>query len=369
MTATSGKRSSSKIGAPPEEPQPSAFEDRVLIGFVAAATVAMAWISWPFFGAILWALVVTIAFAPLHDRLLLRTPTRRNSVAVLTLLLVILLVIVPAFLIGSMLVEEAITTYQSLQNQELDVGQILRDIEAAIPRQWRAQFERFADLDNLQERLSSILTGGLQVIAREAVSIGQGAFNFALTLGVMLYLTFFLLRDGRYLTRRIGEVVPLRSEQRGALFEKFTTVIRATVKGSVIVAVVQGILGGLLFAFLDIRAALLWGVVMGLLALIPAVGTGLVWFPVGVYLLLTGSMWQGAVLLLFGFFVISMVDNVLRPILVGQDTRMPDYVVLISTLGGLSVMGINGLIVGPVIAAMFIAAWEIFGASRTPEPK
>jgi predicted PurR-regulated permease PerM len=169
------------------------------------------------------------------------------------------------------------------------------------------------------------------------------------------------------LTRRIGEVVPLRAEQRGALLNKFTTVIRATVKGSIIVAIVQGFLGGILFAILDIRAALLWGVVMGLLALIPAVGTGLVWLPVGLYLLITGSIWQAIVLLLCGVFVISMVDNVLRPILVGQDTRMPDYVVLISTLGGLSVMGINGLIVGPVIAAMFISAWEIFGESRAAQ--
>jgi predicted PurR-regulated permease PerM len=342
------------------------FEDRVLIGFVIAATLAMAWVSWPFFGAILWALVVTIAFAPVHDRLLLRTPNRRNSVAALTLLLVIALVIIPAFIVGSMMVDEALNTYNSLQSREIDIGKILRDIEAMIPRQWRAQFERFGptDLEALQGRLSSILTSGLQLIAREAVNIGQGAFNFALTLGVMLYLTFFLLRDGRQLTRRIGDVVPLRPEQRGALFEKFTTVIRATVKGSVIVALVQGVIGGILFAILDIRAALLWGVVMGLLALIPAVGTGLVWFPVGVYLVLSGSVWQGVVLLFAGFFLISMVDNVLRPILVGQDTRMPDYVVLISTLGGLSVMGINGLIVGPVIAAMFISAWEIFGESR-----
>lgn len=345
------------------------FEDRVLVGFVVASTLAMAWISWPFFGAILWALVVTIAFAPVHDRLALMMPKRKNTVTLLTMMLVIALVIVPTFIIGSMMVEEAVATYNSLQNQEIDVGKIIRDIEAAIPASWSAQLDRFGfgDTAELQKRLSSVLTSGLQLFAREAVSIGQGAFNFVLTLGVMLYLTFFLLRDGRHLTRRIGEVVPLRAEQRGALFDKFTTVIRATVKGSVIVAIVQGILGGVLFAFLDIRAALLWGVVMGLLALIPAVGTGLVWFPVGIYLLVTGSMWQGVVLLLFGFFVISMVDNVLRPILVGQDTRMPDYVVLISTLGGLSVMGINGLIVGPVIAAMFIAAWEIFGESRAAD--
>jgi predicted PurR-regulated permease PerM len=351
------------------KPEGPLFEDRVLVGFVIAASLAMAWISWPFFGAILWALVVTIAFAPVHDRIALMMPRRRNTVTLLTLILVIALVIAPAIIVGTMMVDEAINTYNSLQTREIDLGRIIRDVEAAIPVQWRAQLERFgpADLQELQGRLSSVLTSGLQLIAREAVSIGQGAFNFALTLGVMLYLTYFLLRDGRQLTRRIGELVPMRAEQRGALFQKFTTVIRATVKGSVIVAIIQGILGGALFAILDIRAALLWGVVMGLLALIPAVGTGLVWVPVGIYLLLTGSVWQGVVLLLCGFFVISMVDNVLRPILVGQDTRMPDYVVLISTLGGLSVMGINGLIVGPVVAAMFISAWEIFGESRAAD--
>lgn len=345
------------------------FEDRVLVGFVIASTLAMAWISWPFFGAILWALVVTIAFAPVHDRLALMMPKRKNTVTLLTMLLVIALVIIPAIVVGTMMVEEAVATYKSLQTNEIDLGKILRDIEAMIPAAWHAQFERlgFSDMEALQSRLSSVLTAVLQLFAREAVNIGQGALNFALTLGVMLYLTFFLLRDGRHMTRRIGEVVPLRAEQRGALFDKFTTVIRATVKGSVIVALVQGIVGGILFAILDIRAALLWGVVMGLLALIPAVGTGLVWFPVGIYLLATGSVWQGVVLLLCGFFIISMIDNVLRPILVGQDTRMPDYVVLISTLGGLSVMGINGLIVGPVIAAMFIAAWEIFGQSRAAQ--
>jgi predicted PurR-regulated permease PerM len=141
-------------------------------------------------------------------------------------------------------------------------------------------------------------------------------------------------------------------------------VIRATVKGSIVVAIVQGILGGVIFAFLDIRAAVLWGVVMGLFSLIPAVGTGIIWVPVSIYLLATGSVWEGVTLLMLGFFVISMVDNVLRPILVGQDTQMPDYVVLISTLGGLSVLGINGLIVGPVVAAMFISAWEIFTENR-----
>ena len=240
------------------------------------------------------------------------------------------------------------------------------ELQALVPQRWQEILGRYieTDIQEIQSKLSSFVTTGVQIIAGQAVSVGQRAFNFAMALGVMLYLTFFLLRDGRHITRRIGEAIPLRADQRRALFDKFTTVIRATVKGSIVVAIVQGILGGLIFAFLDIRAAVLWGVVMGLFSLIPAVGTGIVWVPVSLYLLATGSVWEGFTLLLLGFFVISMVDNVLRPILVGQDTQMPDYVVLISTLGGLSVLGINGLIVGPVIAAMFISAWEIFTENR-----
>jgi predicted PurR-regulated permease PerM len=333
---------------------------------VLAVSLAMAWISWPFFGAILWALVVTIAFAPVHDRLLLKMPTRKNTVATLTLLLVIALVIIPFFVVGSLMVDEALRTYDSVQTKEIDFAKLGQELQAVIPQRWQDLAGRYItpDFEELQSKLSALVTSGVQIIASQAVSVGQRAFNFAMALGVMLYLTFFLLRDGRQISRRIGEAVPMRAEQRKAFFDKFTTVIRATVKGSIVVAIVQGILGGLIFAFLDIRAAVLWGVVMGLFSLIPAVGTGIVWVPVSIYLLVTGSVWEGVTLLLLGVFVISMVDNVLRPILVGQDTQMPDYVVLISTLGGLSVMGINGLIVGPVVAAMFISAWEIFTENR-----
>lgn len=352
--------------APGTMPPSTQFEDRVLVGFVLTVSLAMAWISWPFFGAILWALVVTIAFAPIHDHMLLRMPARKNSVATLTLLLVIALVIVPAFVVGSLMVDEALRTYESLQTREIDFAMLGRELQAAIPQRWQDLLGRYieTDIEALQEKLSSVVTTGVQIIAGQAVSVGQRAFNFIVALGVMLYLTFFLLRDGRYITRRVGEAIPLRAAQRHALFDKFTTVIRATVKGSIVVAIVQGVLGGLIFAFLDIRAAVLWGVVMGLFSLIPAVGTGIIWLPVSLYLLATGSVWEGVTLLLLGVFVISMVDNVLRPILVGQDTQMPDYVVLISTLGGLSVLGVNGLIVGPVIAAMFISAWEIFAENR-----
>jgi predicted PurR-regulated permease PerM len=131
------------------------------------------------------------------------------------------------------------------------------------------------------------------------------------------------------------------------------------------VALVQGALGGLIFWFLGIHAALLWAVVMAVLSLLPVVGTALVWLPVAIYFLVTGARWQSLVLIAYGVLVIGLVDNLLRPILVGKDAKMPDYVVLVSTLGGIEVFGFNGFVIGPVIAAMFMAAWDIFAASRS----
>ena len=125
-------------------------------------------------------------------------------------------------------------------------------------------------------------------------------------------------------------------------------------------AIAQGALGGLIFWILGIHAPLLWAVLMAFLSLVPAVGAGLVWLPVAIYFLITGATWQGMVLIAYGVLVISVVDNILRPILVGKDTKLPVYVVLISTLGGISVFGINGFVLGPVIAAMFMAIWHIF---------
>ena len=219
----------------------------------------------------------------------------------------------------------------------------------------------------VQERLSSGLTKGMQLLATQALNVGQNALEFFVGLFIMLYLLFFLLRDGSQLSQRIRSALPLPDELQRNLFAKFTNVIRATIKGSVVVAIVQGALGGLIFWFLGINAAVLWAVVMAFLSLLPAVGTGIVWLPVAVYLLATGATWDGVILIAYGVLVIGLVDNFLRPILVGKDTQMPDYVVLISTLGGIVVFGLNGFVIGPVIAAMFIAVWSVVAASGPAE--
>jgi predicted PurR-regulated permease PerM len=343
-----------------------AVEDRAFLTFIVIISLAMLWISAPFFGAILWALVAAILFSGVNRRIHAAMPKRKTMAAFLTLCLVIAIVIIPAFVIGSLLIDEALSTYAKLQSQQINFGKAVADVWAAVPESVRAQLDRmgFGDIKAVQDKLSSFVTSGLRIAATQAVSFGQSAFGFFIALGIMLYLTFFLIRDGRDLVKHIGERMPLHAQQRRDLFQKFATVIRATIKGSIVVAFVQGLIGGVVFWFLGLDGALLWGVVMGFLSLIPAVGTGLIWVPVAIYFFATGAVWEGVVLVLCGVFVIGMVDNVLRPILVGKDTRMPDYVVLISTLGGISVMGINGFIVGPVIAAIFIAAWDIFGQSR-----
>jgi len=181
---------------------------------------------------------------------------------------------------------------------------------------------------------------------------------------VMLYLLFFLLRDGATLSARIKQAIPLSAEHKRSLLGKFTTVIRATVKGNIAVAATQGALGGLMFWFLGIQGPILWGTLMAFLSLLPAVGAALIWAPVAIFFLLTGAIWQGVTLIVFGVVVIGLVDNILRPLLVGKDTQMPDYVVLVSTLGGMGLFGLNGFVIGPVIAAMFIAVWDLFSAAK-----
>jgi len=187
---------------------------------------------------------------------------------------------------------------------------------------------------------------------------------------VMLYLLFFLLRDGDRLSVLLRHALPLRAAHKRRLMEKFRAVIGATVKGNIAVAALQGALGGLAFWVLDVHAPVLWAVLMAFLSLLPAVGAGLVWLPLAIYLLATGAIGQGLGLIAYGVLVIGLVDNLLRPLLVGKDSKMPDYVVLVSTLGGMAVLGLNGFVIGPLIAAMFIAVWDIVAQDgRRSAPK
>ena len=350
----------------PEPVESDPFEDKVFLFLVLGVSLAFLWILRPYAGAILWGTVLAIVFAPLNRHLRVRLGQRRSVAAIVTLMVIVVLVLLPVALIVQSLIDEGTGLYARIQSGQLDVNAWFRQVYAALP-DWAVgllERRRLTNLEAVQARLTGALTSAAQLIGSKALTLGQNTFEFVVALFVMLYLLFFLLRDGDVLSRRIRGAIPLQPERQRNLAARFTTVIRATIKGNLVVALVQGALGWLIFLILGVGAPVLLGVLIALLSLLPAVGAPVVWAPVAIYLFATGQIWQAATLAAFGALVIGSADNILRPILVGKDTKLPDYVVLISTLGGIAVFGVNGFVIGPVIAALFVAVWEIFSTSR-----
>jgi predicted PurR-regulated permease PerM len=351
---------------PPTSAGASSLSSKTFILLLVLVTIAFGWILLPFYGAVFWGSVLAILFAPLNRYFLLKMKRRRTLAALATLSVILVIVIIPLAFLASALMTEGMAVVAKVQSGDLNFARYFQQIMAALPQWLLDLLDRFGlgDMAAMQDKITSSVTQGSQLIAGQALSIGQNTLDFVVSFFITLYLAFFLLRDGSSLVTRIRDAVPLQPEHKRDLAAKFTTVIRATVKGNVLVAIAQGALGGLAFWVLDIRGAVLWAVLMAFLSLLPAVGAGLVWAPVAIYFLVTGAVWPGIGLIAYGVLVIGLVDNVLRPILVGKDTKMPDYVVLISTLGGMALFGINGFVIGPVVAAMFMAVWSIFSVEQ-----
>ena len=323
---------------------------------------AFGWVLLPYAGAIFWSMVLAILFAPLHRRLVSATGNKPTLSALITLASIVVMVIFPLSLIGASLVRQAAGVYAMIARGEIDFAARFQLIVQALPAWMVGLLDHYglANLAALQVKVAAAAAQVSQAAAGYAFNVGRDTFNFLLNAAIMLYLLFFLLRDGESLVTRIRSTVPLSRQYKVRLFTNFTTVIRATVKGNVLVAIAQGALGGLIFWLLGVQGPLLWAVVMAFLSLLPAVGAALVWAPVALYFVLTGALWHGLGLVAYGVLVIGMVDNFLRPMLVGKDTKLPDYLVLLSTIGGMALFGLSGFVIGPVIAALFIATWDLY---------
>lgn len=190
--------------------------------------------------------------------------------------------------------------------------------------------------------------------AKQAVAFGKNSLEFAVSAAVMLYVFYFLLREGADIVGRVRDTLPLRERYKNELIDRFEAVVKATVRGNLVVAAVQGALGAVVFAVLGVSNPLLSGAVMAVFALLPAAGPAFVWGPVAIYLFMTGDPWRALALTVAGAALIGVVDNVLRPLLVGRGTRMPDWLVLVSTIGGIGAIGMNGFVIGPLAAGLFI---------------
>lgn len=343
------------------------------LGLLGIASLGFFALLSGFWQPIFWAAVIGILFRRVQTRFEKRMKGHSSLAAVLTVTLIFFTVLVPALLLASAVAAEAAGVYARIQSGELDVGALVRWVHDLLPQagEWTAWIG--LDLNELTEKLSAAAVKGSQFIASLALSAGQNVASFVVMFFLMLYMLFFVLRDGDKILEHVHRAVPMPDEQERRLFDKFAEVSRATVKGTLAIGLVQGFLGGLIFALLGIKGAVFWGVVMAILSLLPAVGSGLVWGPAAIFLLIAGDWGKGLILVAYGVMVIGLVDNLLRPTLVGRDTKMPDYLVLFSTLGGLSLVGITGFVLGPVIAALFIAVWQMYeqdhSGAAAPRPE
>jgi predicted PurR-regulated permease PerM len=335
---------------------------------VALTTLAFVALIGRFLMPVFWAAVLATVFFPLQSRYVARLRGRRSLAALATILTIIGLVVVPLFLIGLAMAREAIDLHDQITSGAIDLQVPLRFLRRITPLASDYLVKVGIDVDGLVQRLSASAVAISQFIASRALGIGQDVLRITALFFLMLYILFFFLRDGSQLVATLIRLLPLGDVRERQLLAKFSEVSQATIKGTLVVGFVQGAIGAVLFWALGIPAPVFWGTLMAMFSVLPAVGPGLIWLPAAVILLGMGQIVKGIVLIAAGILVIGLVDNVLRPILVGRDTQMPDYLVLLATLGGLAVFGVSGFVIGPVIAAFFIVVWEMFAQEYAERP-
>jgi predicted PurR-regulated permease PerM len=313
-----------------------------------------------FYKAIVWAFVFALLSRPVYVAVRRRLGGRDMAAAGLTTLLVVLVVLIPAVAFGLVLANQAADVAQGIQDGDIDPAAPVQFVTGLTPRLEDTLEAIGLDLGNLTSRASEAFASGGQFLASQALEIGQGALKTTLLLALTIYLLFFFLLDGRRILHFIYEAFPIQGPGERYLFKEIGRVTQATVKGILVIGLVQGTMGGITFALLGIPNAVLWGVAMAISTILPVVGTAIVWLPAAIVLFAGGFWVKGVLMLIAGTVFIGLVDNLLRPRVVGRDTKIPDYIVLLATLGGLGAFGLTGLVLGPVIAGIFLACWRMY---------
>ncbi|MFW2404096.1 MAG: AI-2E family transporter [Gammaproteobacteria bacterium] len=340
--------------------EPRQVQNFFFLGLVLLVSAVFLYLVSGYFQPIFWAAILGILFLPVQRALERRLRNRPSLVAVLTVILIFFTVLVPSLLVTSAVVNEASQLYQRIQSGEIDPGAALRWLQGWVPGLTSWAEGLGIDVTQWPQKVSEIAVKASQYVGGMALTAGQNVANFMIKFLIMLYLLFFILRDGDQMMEKIIAALPFGDDRERELFGKFAEVSRATLKGTLVIGVIQGTLGGIMFGVLGIQGAVFWGVVMVFLSILPLVGASLVWIPAVIFLVVSGAYGKALAMALFGGVVIGLLDNVLRPILIGRDTKMPDYLILLSTLGGLSIFGISGFVIGPIIAALFLAVWAMF---------
>lgn len=330
----------------------------LFLGALLAVTVIMAATFRPFAYPIFWAAVLAALFYPFYEGVYKRLKNENLS-ATITILVVSLIILLPLAIIASLVVHESARLYGSIADNQ---GAITETVHNLIKNISANQY--FSKLQLNEATITArVAEGSREVITftlNSIKSFTQNSFTFLAMFVVMLYTLFFFLRDGERLLKKIMFLLPLGNKYEVLLYKKFTATARAALKGTLMVGVIQGGIGGVMFALTGVPGPLILGIIMIGLSIIPGVGSSLLWFPVGIIMLIMGNYIQGGAILLVGFIVISTIDNILRPILVGKDLQMHPLLILFSTLGGIALFGVSGFVIGPIFAALFLSFWEMY---------
>lgn len=344
--------------------EPMSSQTRVrratLVALALLISLVFLWMIHQFLIPLLLAALLTAMVQGPHEWLRNKLGKRRVVAAGVTVVLTALLVILPVTGFITLLAVETVALtaqvrpwLEQANASELSAG--LRDTELyELIRPYR---------DQLIERGGSLLSQIGSYAGAAVTSFMQGTAEFLLELFVMLYALFYFLIDGRTALSKILYCLPLPAEDERRMLDKFVSVTRATVKGTLVIGVLQGSLAGVAFWVAGIPGALVWGTLMAVLSAVPGVGAPLVWIPGVAYLGLTGSIGAAAALFVWCAAIVGTLDNVLRPRLVGKDTQMPDLLILLSTLGGIVLFGATGVIIGPIVAALFVTIWDLYGVA------
>jgi predicted PurR-regulated permease PerM len=309
---------------------------------------------------IFWAAVIAAIAYPLYQKLnaFFKHP---NLASLVTLSIVTIIILIPLTTIGTLLIKESINLYGVVNNPESPIS---TTIQKSIDFFKNSSFSQTLKINQpfLNEKISEFAKNGLSAVFTSLTDLTQNSVTFVIMFILMLYTLFYFLRDGENILKKLMHIFPLGDKYEMLLYKKFTSTASATIKGTLLIGGIQGGLGAIAFTVAGIQGALIWGIIMAFFSIIPGVGSSIVWLPTAIILLLTGQIWQGIMIIIVGVLIISTIDNLIRPILVGKDIQMHPALILFSTLGGIAVFGISGFVIGPIIASLFLAFWEIYEA-------
>jgi len=327
----------------------------LLLGFV---TFLFGHILKPFFFAIFWAILLAAIFSPLYKWLQLRFKSP-NLCAGLSLVAVLITLILPAGFILALLVGETLDLYQSIHSSG---GSWMNSINGVLNSLSNHPLLARFNMDQqfITDKTVDVLKVAANFFVKNLSALTGNTIVFFVEFAVMLYCLFYFLRDGKKLIETVTHYMPVNEQHMNTFISEFLVTSKATLKFTFIIGGIQGLMGGLIFYITGVDRALVWGVLMVGLSIVPAIGNSIIWAPAGIIMLLLGHVWQGIAILLFGAVVISSVDNLLRPILLGQDIQMHSLLIFLSTLGGIAAFGFSGFVLGPVVAAFFLVSWKMF---------